>query len=160
MSGAIDAAQRSAAVRAIAAAAVAMLETDPSTDVAGVAKLLGLKQWRIYAAWQEAHPDRPPRGRGCKTKSADASAIQALAAAPFAAFCEVMLSHVSRRPRSAGEIFDHVRNDYGNPAARAQSDEGGSRRLWRGLARLVALGLVTRHGAAGFGTPCSYTRAR
>lgn len=158
MSGAIDAAQRSAAVRAVAAAAVAMLEADPSHDVAGVAQILGLKQWRIYAAWQEAHPDRPPRGRGCKTRSTDLSAIQEAAAAPFAAFCDVMLEHVGRRPQSAGEIFDRVLNDYGHPAARARSDEGGRRRMWRALARLVERGLVTRHGVAGSGTPCSYTR--
>lgn len=142
----------------LAVLAVAQLETDPTSDVASVARLVGIHQWRVYAAWRVEHPDRPPRGRGCRTGKSGFSAAIKARVAPFAGLCDVMLDHIGRHEPTAAQIFAAVRDDYGHPAARSRSDAAGERRLWRALARPIDDGRVLRHGVPGHG--CTYTRSR
>lgn len=121
-------------VRALAVTAVQMLEADLTLSVRATAASLGIPHSAVYTAWRRRFPGRPPRGKGRGKKPA---------ALPFATLCDVVLRHVPvRGEATAGQIFEAVRNDYGELPGK----DGGERRLFRALRRLLDTGRVERVG--------------
>lgn len=123
---------RSIPVAARARYAVQILERDPTESVASAAEEVGVSASTVLKYWRRPHV-ATPRGRRQR---------------PMAILCSVVLEHVGRVERTFGEIWDAVRQDYG---------EIGERRMHRALRRLVDSGLVVRHPRTGL--PATYTRA-
>jgi hypothetical protein len=129
-------------VHHLALCAAVMLDADPALSVTDAAKLVGIGETTVRVAWRSMSPGHPRR------PCFRSAAFIAAKGKPFALLCDVMLEHVSRHQRMAGEIFDAVLADYGSC---------NERRLWRALARLIETGRVTRHGNPRAGA--TYTRS-
>ncbi len=112
--------------------AVELLESDSTESVASVADEFRISMSTVLHHWHKTHVESP-RGRRWQ-----ATAI----------LCSVVLDHVTRFEQTFGEIWDAVRQDYG---------EIGERRMHRALRQLVDAGLVTRHPRPSL--PATYTRA-
>ncbi len=121
-------------LRALAVAAVRMLEASPTLNVSGAATTVGVPVSAVYTAWRRIHPGQSPRGKGRGAKPT---------ALPFATLCEAVLRNVPvRGEATAGQIFEAVRNDYGELPGK----DRGERRLFRVLRRLLDTGRIERVG--------------